>query len=78
MSSRACSSSGFHLSIHLTAFEAEGLAHLCHLMEWDYLAEHSDTPEHLLEARYALAKLRFALSDAGFSAMTCHYGDTPV
>lgn len=55
------------LSIKLTAQEAEGLAHLCHVMEWNYLAEHTDTPAHVIEARYALAKLRFALSDAGFS-----------
>lgn len=58
-----------HLSLHLTAFEAEGLAHLCHLMEWNHLSEHSDTPAQVIEARYALAKLRFALSDAGFPAM---------
>lgn len=57
------------LSIHLTVPEAEALAHLCHVMEWNYLAEHTDAPELIIEARYALAKLRFALSDAGFSAM---------
>lgn len=28
-----------HLSVHLSRFEADGLAHLCHLMEWRYLAE---------------------------------------
>lgn len=59
----------FHLSLRLTASEVEGLAYLCQLMEWNCLAQHSDTPAHLIEARYALAKLRFALADAGFAAM---------
>lgn len=58
-----------HLSVHLSRVEAEGLAHLCHLMEWKYLAEHSQRLGQATEARYALAKLRFALADAGFSAM---------
>ena len=57
------------LSLHLTVPEAAGLAHLCHVLEWNYLAEHTDTLENIMEARYALAKLRFALADAGFIAM---------
>ena len=57
------------LSIHLTKMEAEGLAHLCHILDWEFLAEHSQIASEAMEARYALAKLRFALSDAGFSAM---------
>lgn len=57
------------LSIQLSPMEAEGLAHLCHILDWEYLAEHSRIAGQAMEARYALAKLRFALSDAGFSAM---------
>jgi hypothetical protein len=57
------------LSIRLTPMEAEGLAQLCHVLDWEFLAEHSSIADKAMEARYALAKLRFALSDAGFSAM---------
>lgn len=58
-----------HLSINLSHWEAEGLAHLCHMLDWEFLTEHSLVAEQAMEARYALAKLRFALSDAGYSAM---------
>lgn len=57
------------LSVLLTPMEAKGLAHLCHILDWEFLAEHSRITDQAMEARYALAKLRFALSDAGFSAM---------
>jgi hypothetical protein len=60
---------GLSVSIHLNTMEAEGLAHLCRILEWEFLAGHSQLAQHAMEARYALAKLRFALSDAGFSAM---------
>ncbi|PKO28464.1 MAG: hypothetical protein CVU32_00790 [Betaproteobacteria bacterium HGW-Betaproteobacteria-5] len=59
----------FTLSIQLSSTEAEGLAHLCHVLDWEFLAENSRIVDQAMEARYALAKLRFALSDAGFSAM---------
>ena len=58
-----------NLSIQLSTTEAEGLAHLCHILDWEFLAEHSSIACQAMEARYALAKLRFALSDAGFPAM---------
>jgi len=58
-----------NLSIQLSTTEAEGLAHLCHILDWEFLAEHSSIAGQAMEARYALAKLRFALSDAGFPAM---------
>lgn len=57
------------LTILLSRYEAEGLAHLCRILDWDYLFEHSQITEQATEARYALAKLRFALSDGGFVAM---------
>jgi len=57
------------LSIYLSPMEAEGLAHLCHVLDWEFLVEHSRIADQALEARYALAKLRFALSDAGYTAM---------
>lgn len=57
------------LSIQLSPMEAKGLAHLCHILDWAFLAEHSSIADQAMEARYALAKLRFALSDAGFSVM---------
>lgn len=58
-----------NLSIHLTMMEAEGLAHLCHILDWNFLAKHSQIADQAMKARYALAKLRFALSDAGYAAM---------
>lgn len=58
-----------NLSVLLTPMEAEGLAHLCHILDWEFLSEHSRIADQAMEARYALAKLRFALSDAGYSAM---------
>ncbi|PKO92014.1 MAG: hypothetical protein CVU16_07555 [Betaproteobacteria bacterium HGW-Betaproteobacteria-10] len=57
------------LSIQLSPMEAKGLAHLCHILDWEFLAQHSSITDQAIEARYALAKLRFALADAGFSAM---------
>lgn len=63
-----------NLSIQLSTMEAEGLAHLCHILDWEFLAEHSRVADQAMEARYALAKLRFALSDAGFSAMPSDHG----
>lgn len=53
----------------LSPVEARGLAHLCSILEWSVLAEHCETDSLVMDARYALAKLRFALSDAGYSAM---------
>lgn len=57
------------LSVLLTPMEAEGLAHLCHILDWEFLSEHSHIAGQAMEARYALAKLRFALNDAGYLAM---------
>lgn len=57
------------LSVLLTPMEAKGLAHLCQILDWEFLAEHSRIAGQAEEARYALAKLRFALSDAGYLAM---------
>lgn len=58
-----------HLSVQLTRIEAEGLAYLCRVMEWKDLVEYGQNIEEATLARYALAKLRFALADAGFSAI---------
>lgn len=58
-----------HLSVQLSRTEAEGLAYLCRVLEWEDLVKNSQNIEQATAARYALAKLRFALSDAGFSAM---------
>lgn len=57
------------ISLHLSEPEAHGLADLCHVLGWEFLAEHELLSGQTIEARYALAKLRFALSDAGFPAM---------
>jgi hypothetical protein len=58
-----------HLSIHLSETEAEGLAHLCKIMDWDFLHLHTEGNVEVMKARYAFARLRFALSDAGYEAM---------
>ncbi|WP_284187482.1 hypothetical protein [Zoogloea oryzae] len=69
MSSSGNSHPEFFLPLHLISSKAEGLAHLFHVMEWSRLEEHSDSSTRTIEARYALAKLRFALSGAGYLAM---------
>lgn len=57
------------LSLHFNHAEASGLAELCHLLEWEFLTQYPELGPHAIEIRCALAKMRFALSDAGFYAM---------
>lgn len=56
------------LTLKLSPEEASALSLLCRQLDWPALNGYSPDHAERVNLRFALAALRFALSDAGYSA----------
>jgi hypothetical protein len=56
------------LTLKLSHEEASSLALLCRQFDWDALTSYSSDRDECIHMRYALAALRFSLTDAGYVA----------
>jgi hypothetical protein len=56
------------LTVKLSHEEASALALLCRQLNWGVLTSYSSGQDECIHMRYALAALRFSLTDAGYVA----------